>query len=121
MKRTLMLIAVSAAISTAVTPRHVAGQTPDTRSDAVACRDSVSTGMYRRCALWMDGNRVRRGEDGVFVGRPGFLRPMALTRLVAGDSAMSYAALFEHRSRQSGAFLIAGGALMAAGLIVLDN
>jgi hypothetical protein len=69
--------------------------------------------------LWVDGGKVRRGEEGAVVGRPGFFRPMALTRVVAGDSAMSYAVLFEHRARQSNVFGIAGGALTAAGLIVL--
>jgi hypothetical protein len=114
MKRILTLIAVSAAISTAAGAQ-------DTRSDAVACMDSVVTGLYRRCALWIEGNRVRRGESGAVVGRPGFFRPIRMTQIVAGDSALAYARTYERRTRQSTTLLFIGGALLASAYAVLDS
>src|SRR4051812_44577771 len=106
MKRLFVLIAVSAAISTAAGAQ-------DERSDSAACRDSAAPGMYRRCALWMEGNTVKRGEEGLVGGRWGFFIPTRLTRLVVGDSAMTYARRFETRSKQSVALVVLGGAIMA--------
>lgn len=105
MRRLLVLVAASTAISTAAL-----GQ--DTRPDSVACRDSAAAGLYRRCALWMEGNTVKRGEGGQVVGRWGFFIPTPLTRLVAGDSAMYYARRFERRSKQSVGLLVLGAAVM---------
>ena len=114
MRRILTLIAVSAAISTAAGAQ-------DTRSDAIACADSVVTGLYRRCALWIEGNRVRRGETGAVVGRPGFFRPIPMTRIVSGDSAVAYARTFERRTRQSNTLLFIGGMMFAGAYAVLDS
>jgi hypothetical protein len=114
MKRILLLIAASATIVSAL-------EAQDTRSDATACTDSVVTGLYRRCALWIEGAKVRRGESGAVVGRPGFFRPIRMTQLVAGDSAMSYARTFERRSRQSSTLLFVGGMMMAGAYMVLDS
>ena len=94
----------------------------DSRSDAVACADTTpSAGLYRRCALWDDGTRIRRGEEGVVVAAPRFLAPIAMTRAVRGDSAMAYARLYERRAKQGGALVIVGAALMGAGIAVLAN
>lgn len=115
MKRALMLIVASATISAVASAQ-------DTRSDIVACRDTVNApGLYRRCALRFEGGKVRRGEEGVVVAKPGFFAPLRLTQVVAGDSATAYARTFERRSRQAGAFGFAGGVLMAGALIVLDR
>ena len=113
MKGMVLLIAVSAAISSAAGAQ-------DTRSDIVACRDTATTGLYRRCALWLDGNSVRRGEEGLVVARPGFFTPIRLSRVVAGDSALWYAHRFEHRSRQA-AFFGVIGALALAGTLSSSN
>ena len=59
---------------------------------------------YQRCALWMDGRRVRRGADGAVVGEPGFFSPLRLTRLVEGDSAVAHAARFERNTAGAGLF-----------------
>ncbi len=112
MKRVLALIAVSAAISTAAAAQ-------DTRPDSVACTDSVATGLYRRCALRIEGGKVRRGVEGVVVAKPRFFRPTALTRVVAGDSAVAYAGLFERRSGQASALQLVGGFLYAGAYVVL--
>ena len=114
MKRLLLLVAASAAISSAAAAQ-------DVRSDAVACRDIATTGLYRRCALWIDGQRVRRGEEGVVVGRPGFFKPAAMTKLVVGDSAQRYAELFERRSRQSNAFLVGTAVFVTSTYVYIAN
>src|SRR5690348_999025 len=101
-----MLIVASAAISTAAV-----GQ--DTRPDVEACRDSTATGMYRRCALWMEGDKVRRGEEGTIVARQFLIMPPKLSRWVVGDSALAYANLFERRHKQSTALYVLGVALVA--------
>ena len=105
-REVLMLIVASAAIGTVASAQ-------DTRPDSEACRDSVATGMYRRCALWMEGTKVRRGEEGVVVARQLFIIPPRLSRVVAGDSAVAYANLFERRSKQGTAMAILGGILVA--------
>jgi hypothetical protein len=101
-----MLIVASATVGSVASAQ-------DTRPDSEACQDSVATGMYRRCALWMEGMKVRRGEEGVVVARQMFIIPPRLSRVVAGDSALAYANLFERRSKQSTAMAILGGVLMA--------
>jgi hypothetical protein len=106
-----MLIVASATIGSGV-PRSASGQAPDTRPDSEACRDSVATGMYRRCALWMEGTKVRRGQEGVVVARQTFIMPPRLSRVVAGDSALAYATLFERRSTQATSLAILGGVLV---------
>jgi hypothetical protein len=103
MKKILMLVVASAAISGTAAAQ-------DTRSDNVACLDTTAAaGMYRRCALWMEGNKVHRGEEGTVVTRQGFFVPPHLTRFVAGDSARAYANKFERRSKQSIALFVLGG------------
>ena len=105
-RQVLMLIVASATIGTVASAQ-------DTRPDSEACRDSAATGLYRRCALWMEGNKVRRGEDGVVVARQTFIIPPRLSRVVVGDSAVEYANLFERRTKQSTAMAVLGGVLMA--------
>jgi hypothetical protein len=114
MKRILALVAASAAISSAAPAQ-------DTRSDLVACRDSATAGLYRRCALWIEGRNGRRGEEGTIVGRPGFFRPVAMTRIVAGDSAQMYAMQFERRMKQATTLQFIGGALLATAVGILDS
>jgi hypothetical protein len=104
LKLALVLIAASAAVSTA--------SAQNTGTETAACRDSATTAMYRRCALWMDGGKVRRGEQGAVVGRRMLIIPAHLSRLVAGDSAMAYANLFERRSKQSTALVVLSGILI---------
>lgn len=111
-KQVLMLVATAVAIGIGGAPRSASGQAPDMRPDTEACRDSVVTGMYRRCALMFEGNKVRRGSDGVVVAGQGLFGPPHLTRIVVGDSAMAYARLFERRSNQSMALLFLGGVVI---------
>jgi hypothetical protein len=105
-RQVLLLVVASATIGTVASAQ-------DTRPDSEACRDSAATGLYRRCALWMEGNKVRRGEDGVVVARQAFIIPPRLSRVVVGDSALAYANLFERRSKQATAMAVLGGVLMA--------
>jgi hypothetical protein len=57
----------------------------------------------------------------VVVGRPGFFRPVRLEQLVAGDSAKSYARIYERRARQGNALTFVGSALMITGLMLADT
>jgi hypothetical protein len=111
--RTLLLVVALATISS------VAGA-QDTRPDVEACRDSAVTDTYRRCALWMDGNNFRRGEEGLVVARQFFIVPAHLSRVVSGDSAVAYANLFERRSKQATALAVLGGVLMAVSVANAD-
>ena len=107
-RRLLVLIMASAAISTAA-----GGQ--DTRPDDIACRDSASAGLYHRCALTMldNGTRFVRGSDGVVVANRGLFSRVHLARIVSGDSAKFYATRFEKNNRAAGLFKGLGVGLMA--------
>ena len=111
-KRLMMLVAASAAISAAVAPRFASGQAPGDVPEPESCKGSVIPGAYHRCALLFEGNKVRRGSDGVVVAGQGLFGPPHLTELVAGDSAMRYARLFERRSKQSMALVVIGAVVM---------
>jgi hypothetical protein len=76
---------------------------------------------YQRCALWLDGRRVRRGADGAVVGEPGFFSPLRLTRLVEGDSAVMEARRFERNSTTAGVFGLLSALSLAGAWIVVDS
>ena len=95
----------------------LAGQ--DAPAQSSECAASGAT--YVRCALWIDGQRVRRGAEGVVVGRPGFFRPLRLTQLVQGDSAVHYARGFERNTAKAGGFGLLSAAFVIAGFIVADS
>jgi hypothetical protein len=76
---------------------------------------------YTRCALWIDGPRVRQGAEGVVVGKPGFFRPLRLTRLVQGDSALHYARGFERNNARAGGFAFLSLAFGVASYVVIDS
>jgi hypothetical protein len=76
---------------------------------------------YQRCALWMDGRRVRRGVDGAVVAEPGFFSPLRLTRVVQGDSAVAQAARFERNTTAAGVFGVLSAASLAGALILADR
>ena len=109
-----------AVIGTLVSPKSADAQSAVATSGF--CADSTSTMEgYTACALWYDGREVRRGADGESVGRPAFLRPIALTHLVVGDSAKIYAMKFERRTRQATGLLIAGEVLIAGGFAIANT
>ena len=76
---------------------------------------------YQRCALWLDGRRVRRGVDGGVVGEPRFFSPLRLTRLVEGDSALAQARRFERNTATSGFFGLLSALSLAGAWIVIDS
>ena len=82
----------------------------ETPAQSTEC--SASGASYMRCALWIDGQRVRRGGEGVVAGRPGFFRPLRLTPLVQGDSAVHYARGFERNTARAGGFALLSAALV---------
>jgi hypothetical protein len=76
---------------------------------------------YQRCALWLDGRRVRRGADGAVVGEPGFFSPLRLTRIVEGDSALTEARRFERSTATSGVFGLLSALSLSGAWIVVDS
>lgn len=103
-------------------PAGAQGAIASAGTDGQVCADTTSAaGTYARCALMLDRKVVRRGIDAVTVGRPGFFRPIRLEQLVAGDSAKSYARLYERRTRQGNALTFVGSALMITGLMLADT
>lgn len=75
---------------------------------------------YQRCALWLDGRRVRRGVEGAIVGEPRFFSPLRLTRLVEGDSAIAQARRFERNTAVSGLFGLLSALAFAGAWITID-
>src|SRR4051812_30422510 len=90
-------------------------------ADSVACAEGSAMASYSRCALMLDGNKVRRGIEATEVGRPGFFAPIPMERLVAGDSAKKYAARYALRSKQAMWIGTIGAAALSAGLILAHN
>jgi hypothetical protein len=106
-----MLSIAIAAGAPAQTPAPAAGQ----------CADSVGPAAYVRCALWLDGTRVRRGSDASVVAQPRFFGPARLVRVVVGDSARTYASRYEKNARRSYLFGALSGALLGAAWIVAKS
>ena len=94
------------------------GQDAGARAGECAAGPGAS---YTRCALWIDGPRVRQGAEGVVIGKPGFFRPMRLTRLVQGDSALHYARGFERNTARAGGFAFLSLAFGVAAYVVVDS
>ena len=111
----MRLFIASVLLATPVTT--VAAQ--ETLAQTTEC--SASGASYMRCALWIDGQRVRRGPEGVVVGRPGFFRPLRLTPLVQGDSAVHYAHGFERNTARAGGFGLLSAAFIVSAFIVADS
>jgi hypothetical protein len=88
---------------------------------APLCTDADPAPSYAACALRNDGLIVRRGLTGELVARPGFFHGPALTPVVFGDSAIAYAARFEHQHARSTQFGVASSAAMLSGLIVFHS
>jgi hypothetical protein len=85
------------------------------------CADSAGGASYRQCALWLDAGVVRRGAAGAIIARPGFFRPMPLTRVVSGDSARTHAARYEVNAQRSNVLGAAATLLLVAAYVVADS
>jgi hypothetical protein len=73
------------------------------------CTDSIpGAGSYAQCALSFDGGVLRRGIHRERLGSSGAFRPMALHRMVTGDSAMKYANGYEQLSRMATRRIVPG-------------
>ncbi|HYC51822.1 MAG TPA: hypothetical protein VEB19_11985 [Gemmatimonadaceae bacterium] len=108
-----------AAAVLAVVPVPGAGA-QDAPQPATECAVGASA-AYVRCALWIDGARIRRGSDGAIVAQPGFFRPPRLARLVQGDSAVHYGRSFERNSSRSLVFGVISGLLLGTAWVVADQ
>ncbi len=97
-----------------------AGRSQDAPQPATECAAGASA-AYVRCALWIDGARIRRGSDGAIVAQPGFFRPPRLARLVQGDSAVHYGRSFERNSSRSLVFGVISGLLLGTAWVVADQ
>jgi hypothetical protein len=92
-----------------INPRPIVAQ-------EAAVADSSCT--YDRCALWLDGTRLRRGTRGGLVARNGLFTPRPLLRYVTGDSAVYYAMRYEHAVKRSAILAGIGAFALVAGTIV---
>lgn len=109
----LMLVAGGAPAASA--------QAASADSVAAACRDTAVVGSYVRCALWLDGGVVRRGPDRLTIAKGGLFKPIPLASLVQGDSARSYALVYEQTSRRAAKVWVAGLVLEVAAIFVLHD
>jgi hypothetical protein len=114
MKIVKLLIGVCALVIPAATDAQ------DPPQPATECAAGVAA-PYLRCALWIDGSRVRRGAEGVVIAQPGFFRPLRFARHVQGDSAVHYARSFERNAGRAGGFAALSAAFLVAAYIVADN
>ena len=81
----------------------------------------ASSADYGRCALWVDGNRLRQGKSGEVVTKTGFFSSMRLTDHVIGDSAQAYARSYARNTRRATTLQLIGGVLLGAAYIVADS
>jgi len=81
-----------------------------------ASADAACT--YRSCALRFEGSRLVRGVAGETVARPGFISPVRLMPHVAGDSALFYAAKYDHATTRAAWLSTSGTLAMLAGLAI---
>lgn len=109
------IVVVGALASTSL-PSFAAAQVSGPASECAAGAGAA----YQRCALWLDGRRVRRGVEGAVVAEPGFFSPTRLTRVVEGDSATKYARSYERNTTRSGVFGLLSGLMIGAAWIVAD-
>ena len=114
----MMYMRLSTSLLLLATP-IAAAAAQDAATQAAEC--SASGASYVRCGLWLDGLRVRRGGEGVVVAKPGFFRPLRLTQVVQGDSAVHYARGFERNTARAGGFGLLSAAFVVAGFIVADS
>jgi hypothetical protein len=91
------------------------------QSSAPCSAPVASSADYGRCALWLDGNRLRQGKTGEVVTKTGFFSPMRLTDHVIGDSAQAYARSYTRNTRRATTLSLIGTALIAAAYIVADS
>jgi hypothetical protein len=93
-----------------------------TERRASNCNDAVQPSLdYGQCALWLDGNRLRRGRAGETLARTGFFHPIPLQAHLIGDSARAYARSYERLSRRASALAITGVALSVAAGVVMQS
>jgi hypothetical protein len=114
----MMYMRLSIALLLLATP-IAAAAAQDAATQAAEC--SASGASYVRCGLWLDGLRVRRGGEGVVVAKPGFFRPLRLTQIVQGDSALQYARGFERNTARAGGFALLSAALMIGAVVVAES
>jgi hypothetical protein len=120
----LLIALCIAATSGVVLAQSSAG--PDTQKVVQAgrtkgwltCRDNyMEPGSYEQCNISFSKRQIEQGDDHrlVAVWRP--LRPMHLSRFVAGDSATYYARKFDNHEWWYNAFTYAGFGLLISGAV----
>src|SRR5262245_4800449 len=112
--RSLMISAVTAAFSAPV----LAQGGPESVTVAPSCSDSVGSGIYARCALWLEGRSLRRGTDAVPIARHGLFWPVRLTPYLMGDSARSYGQVYDRNARRANVLGLASVVLAVAAVAV---
>jgi hypothetical protein len=111
-----VIAAFVAVLSSAATARGQSAAPPNLCAEPVP-----AAGTYTTCALWMDARGIRKGVDGALLEKPGFFKPVALTRVVIGDSAKAYAATFDRRMKQGFILSTIGAVLTGVGVGLLSS
>src|SRR4051812_27817207 len=96
-----------------------AAQLPAAEPSQSSC--ATPSPSYLQCALLFDGGRVHRGAASEVILRPGFMSPMALSRVVAGDSALHYARRYERDWKRGNGFLLSSVALMGGAFVLAHH
>lgn len=113
-----MLRCCVAGIILAVAASNVRAQpsAPTGTPHVPVCADAALAN-YSRCALWLERSRVRRGQEGEVIATRSLLRPMPLTRILAGDSALAYARVYERNARKANVFGLIGLGLEVGAIV----
>jgi hypothetical protein len=89
---------------------------------APACPPAPITLRFAKCALWIDeSGAIRRGQGAELIATGSLFRPIALERIVEGDSARFYARRYQSSIHRARAFQIGGVAISVASLIIAQQ
>lgn len=116
-----LMLAVHVAAGQQPTDARVVSPPTDSTRIAVTlqCDAPNTANTYAACALRTEGFVILQGAAGQVVDRPGIFHTVALTRLVAGDSATAYARMFERQQRRSRQLSIAAKVALLGGTALL--
>lgn len=116
-----LMLAVHVAAGQQPTDARVVAPPADSPRIALTpqCDAPNTANTYETCALRAEGFVIRQGVAGQVLDRPGIFHAVALTRLVAGDSATAYARMFERQQRRSQQLSVAAKVALLGGAALL--
>jgi hypothetical protein len=101
----------------ASSPAKAQVQATPHRWDSDVCADTTVAAPYTRCALFLEGDHLWRGlgSEVVMVADP--MKPLALTRMVRGDTARRLAHRYERAWTVGGTMQFIGSAMVLGSFI----